>query len=139
MNKGIVVHYKNVFKGGRVEASDDKIDVYCKDNVHRVALRKGGDGAVRDVSAELGCTDQHCMDPIPKNTRVFKLHVDGTIGVDELATERYAISDKVEKQNKVLGITAYKKLGYKFDKEGNIEIPAPELVTPPPAAPQDPA
>lgn len=123
MNKGIVVHYKNKYPNGRVDMTENSIDVYCYQGVHRVALRKGGDGLIRDMGAELGAMDKHDMDPIPKNTRMFKLRADGNIGLDEQAAERKVVADKLEKDFKILSIAEYRKAGFEVDEKGNVIIP----------------
>lgn len=120
--KSLVVHYKNKYPNGRVEASEDKLDVYCSDGVHRVALRKGGDGQLKDQSAEMGAVDGHDLSPIPKNTRAHKLHADGKIGLDELAESRFVVADKMKVENRVLSIAEYKKsTAHVVDESGNVK------------------
>ncbi|KYG65263.1 hypothetical protein AZI87_11960 [Bdellovibrio bacteriovorus] len=125
MLSSYVVHYKNKYPNGKVDASDDRLDVYCADGVHRVALRKGGDGVIRDKSNELGAIDKHDLSPIPKNTRVYKLHADGRIGLDEEASARIEASrELVQADNRILSIEEYKKMaGYTVDQIGNVQAP----------------
>jgi hypothetical protein len=88
--KPYIVHYQNKYPGGRVHSSESSLDVYCKDGLHRVALRKnGGSGALEDCSEEFGCVDRHDLDPLPKETRFRKLYKDGKIGNAEEFEERY--------------------------------------------------
>ena len=81
--KSYIVHYKNKYPGSRVEAGEDFLNVYCAGGEHRVALRRNGAGQIVDVSEEYGCLDRHDLAPIPKMSRVHKLHKDGKIGLDE--------------------------------------------------------
>lgn len=120
--KSVVVHYKNKYPNGRIDSSEDKLDVYCSDGVHRVALRRGGDGQMKDLSAEMGAVDCHDLSPIPKNSRAHKLHADGKIGLDELAESRFSVADKIKVQNKVLSIAEYKKsTAHVVDESGNVK------------------
>ncbi len=82
-----VVHYKNKYPGGKVQASENAIDVYDVQNNHAVALRKNGAGQWVDESEKFGCVDKHCLAPIPKDARVHKV-VDGKVGLDEKHEER---------------------------------------------------
>lgn len=107
--KALLVHYKNKYPHGRVEMSEDKLDVYCSSGVHRVALRKGGDGQLKDASKELGAVDGHDLSPIPKNSRIYKLHADGTVGLDDQAESRFETSSKMKVKGKIHSIEEYKK------------------------------
>lgn len=118
--KALFVHYKNKYPNGRVEMSEDKLDAYCSENIHRVALRKGGDGQLLDKSAEYGAVDGHDLSPIPKNCRVFKLNQDGTVGTDEKAKERIPVSEQAQVKGKILSIEEYKKAGFDVKENGEL-------------------
>lgn len=118
------VHYKNKYPNGRVEFSEDKLDAYDDEGAHVVALRKGGNGLIVDMSQELGALDQHDLSPIPKNARVHKLHKNGNIGLAEEASERVIVSKQIVTGGKILSIEEYQKKGFKVDKDGNVELPA---------------
>lgn len=130
--KSLLVHYKNKYPNGRVEISEDKLDAFCSDGVHRVALRRGGDGVIRDFGKELGAIDKHDLSPIPKNARVFKLYADGTVNLAEEAQERFGVAEEIQYQNKILSINEYKKAGLKFDDKENIILPEPPAAQPAP-------
>lgn len=85
--KSLTIHYMNKYPKGRVVSSDSSLDVYDVDGNHCVALRKNGAGMMSDVSEEMGCMHKHCLSPIPKESRLWKLK-DGKISQDEKAEER---------------------------------------------------
>ncbi len=122
--KSYAVHYKNKYPKGRVEFTEDKLDAYCSRGIHRVALRKDGGGAIVDKSKELGALDKHDLSPIPKNTRVFKLNADGSIGLDEQCQERAQVSSVAADQGKILSIDEYAKKGHAVDEKGSLVIKA---------------
>jgi hypothetical protein len=120
--KSLLVHYKNKYPKGHVVASEHTLDAYdCYGN-HRVALRKGGNGQLMDVGAEVGAIDKHDLAPIPKNCRVFKCYQDGTVKPSEEASERLAVASQVAVEGVVLSIEEYKKMGAKVDAQGNVSI-----------------
>lgn len=125
--KSFAVHYKNVYPGGRVDFTEDRLDAYDADGIHRVALRRGGNGQIIDTSAEVGAFDSHDLAPIPKNARVHKLYADGKIGYSEEYKERWENAKQLRVGGKVLSIKAYESNGVLFDAAGNAEIrkPAP--------------
>jgi len=83
MNKAIVVHYMNKYPGGRVDASENSMVVYCSEGQKRVHMVKDGLGAWKDISEEMGCSDKHDLGALPKYARAWKLHKDGKIGKAE--------------------------------------------------------
>jgi hypothetical protein len=115
-----VVHLKNKYPGAHVTSSDTAIDCYSRDGAHLVALRKSGDGRWVDQSKQLGCEDEFCLAPIPKNARVHKLYADGTIGKSEEHIERAKIADKLAASGgRVPSIFELAKAGAKIDQGGN--------------------
>lgn len=86
--KSYVAHYRNKYPGGQVSFDDERIDAFCADGKHRVALRKNGAGQWVDLSEEMGCVDRHDLSPIPKECRAWKLYKDGRIGPAEEYDER---------------------------------------------------
>lgn len=130
--KSFLVHYKNVFPGGRVDIGEHSLDAYDAEGNHRIALRRTGAGSLKDVGTEVGASDVHCLDPIPKNARVFKLYADGKVSVSEEVLERKKAAKELAVDGKVLSINAYKEAGYKVDQMGNVSAPvqAAALLTP---------
>lgn len=57
--EGAIEHYKKKFEGGRVNATDDSIDVFCKNGKHQVAMRRNGAGQWVCVSEAHGCESRH--------------------------------------------------------------------------------
>lgn len=88
MNKSMFVHYKNKFPGGRIDASDTHMNVFCADGLHQVSMHKNGNGDWVCRSEELGCVGKHDMGSLPKWARVWKLHKDGRIAPAEEAETR---------------------------------------------------
>ena len=88
MYKSAIVHLKNKYPGGHVEATENSIDAYDSAGAYVVAIRKNGADQFVDVSKEVGARDTFCLAPIPKEARVHKLHRDGTLGLDEKHEER---------------------------------------------------
>jgi hypothetical protein len=107
-----LVHYKNKFPGGMVQASESSIDVYDQNGNHQVALRKSGSGAMICQSEQLGCEGRHDLAPIPKDARLWKIK-DGKIAKDELFEERKAkLSQFLDEKGRVkscaeLGLAAF--------------------------------
>ncbi len=103
-----IVHYKNKYPGGQVQASENAIDVYDVQNNHAVALRKNGAGQWVDESEKFGCIDKHCLAPIPKDARVHKVQ-NGVVGFDEDSAERISKrSDLIREDRKILSELEYK-------------------------------
>lgn len=122
--KPYVVHLKNQFPGGRVESSENHVDAYDAQGNLRVSVRKNGAGAIMDASSETGALDAFSLDPIPKNARVFKLHLDGRVGLSEEATSRKVDAKKLAIAGKVLSLEEYKAKGYLIDAQGNVSVPS---------------
>lgn len=121
--KSLLVHYKNVFPGGRVVATETSLDAYDADGNHRIALRTTGAGSLKDVGSEVGASDDHCLSPIPKNTRAYKLYKDGKVALSEEGAARLKMSAVLAVNGKVLSIEEYEKMEIQFDKEGNAITP----------------
>jgi hypothetical protein len=98
-----VAHLKNKYPGGKVLASESAIDAYCAEGRHRVALRKNGAGMWVDQSKVFGCEDEWCLEPIPKESRVFK-HYGDRVGLSEEHTERKMASAQLARDGKVPSI-----------------------------------
>jgi len=112
--KSWVVHYKNKYPGGQVQASESALDVYDANGDHCVALRKDGSGQFVDKSEEYGAKHAHDLAPIPKDARVFKM-VDGKIVPDEKAAERKELAKAYVSDGKV---QSCKEIGLdKFDEK----------------------
>lgn len=96
--KSLVVHYRNKYPKGRVEASEAHLSVYDSKGELRVAMQKDGHGRLICVSEEMGALDRHDLSPIPKDARVYKLHnregQQPAIGLSEEAEERKAKRDE---------------------------------------------
>lgn len=130
MYKAAVVHYKNKYPGGLVIADEHSINVYCSRGMHRVALRKNGAGMWTDESGSVGARDQHSLDPIPKNSRVHKLYVDGTIAPSEEAQDRLEAAKAMAVNGRVPSIAEFKALGAPIDSIGNLQG-AQKVIAPP--------
>ena len=118
--KSWIVHYKNKYPGCLVQASGDSFDVY-KGDEHLVSVAKNGAGQWTDQSEELGLPERHCLAPIPKDSRVYKIR-DGKIALDEKASDRRSLSKKFQdKQGKVYSCDELKKAGlFEFDSEQKV-------------------
>ena len=116
MSKSWVVHYRNKYPGGQVQASDSAIDVYDSHGDHVVALRKNGAGQWSDQSEEFGCKDKHCLAPIPKDARLYK-EIDGKLAKDEKYEERMKAKDEYlcDEDRKVLSCKELEAKGLSFD------------------------
>lgn len=73
MSKSLVAHYRNKYPGGSVQASENAIDVFNAAGELCVALRKDGANQMVDASKEMGALHAHCLSPIPKDARVYKI------------------------------------------------------------------
>lgn len=104
--KSWIVHYKNKFPGGQVQASENAIDVYDVDGDHVIALRKNGAGMWADESEALGLSERHDLAPIPKDARVHKV-VDGKVSFDEKHEERKEARKSLLRKNKILSEKEY--------------------------------
>lgn len=118
--KSYIAHYRNKWPGGRVVSGEGSLDVYGADDDLKVALRVDGNGQTRDVGAEIGASDVHDLEPIPKNARVWKYFADGKIGKSEEYEERKKAAADLAVDGKILSIAQYKKLGFRVDSEGNV-------------------
>ena len=109
--KHLVVHFKNKFPECSVIANDKSLDVYSKNGLHLVHIEKNGFGIIVDKSKEYGCHESMDLSPIAKESRIYKLHANGEIGLDEEHEfRRKFVSDNVEENE--LG---YKKIGKKIE------------------------
>lgn len=99
--KAYHVHYMNKYPGGRVESSDEKLNAYDANGRHCVALAKDGGGSWKDCSAELGLPHRHCLSPIPKESRLFKVR-GGAIAKDEQFETRSKMASKFVQDYRVL-------------------------------------
>lgn len=125
--RSLYVHYKNKYPGGSVRSSDDAVDVYSASGEHVVALRKNGAGQMLDVSEELGLRDRHCLAPIPKDSRIFKIK-EGKVSEDEAASDRISKRGAFvcpKHQDKILSCAELEKEhGFKFDeRQRALEMP----------------
>lgn len=119
-----VAHYKNKFPGARIEFSEENLNVYSSVGVLLIALSRGGGGVLVDQGKTLGALYSHCLSPIPKNTRVFKLTTENCIALDEKSAERAPVADKlVAAHGRVPSIAELEALGYEFNGESVI-VPA---------------
>jgi len=99
--KPYFAHYKNKY-GGMVHMSENTFDVYNKAGELCVALRKDGNGQIKDCSKEFGCKDEHDLAPIEKKFRAHKLYKDGNIAPSEEYAERKAFcDDAISKEGKI--------------------------------------
>lgn len=115
------VHYKNKYPGCKIFQSEQSFDVYDKDGDHCVALRKSGGGQWVDESAKLGCVEEHCLAPIPKDARVHK-DVGGCVALDDKAAEREKLKDQFlsPEGHKVLSVAELMKQGFEFDEKQRV-------------------
>lgn len=118
--KSYAVHYLNKYPGSRVEFTETKLSVFSAVGLLLVAIILGGNGAIQDVGDELGAQDKHDLGPIPRNTRVHKLHATGKMGLDEEAAVRRQQAQALAVDGKILSIEEYKKLGHSVDRDGNV-------------------
>lgn len=135
--KSYAVHFLNKYPGGSVDYSEDKLRVYDANGFLVVALALGGNGAIKDIGAEVGARDGFCLSPIPRNARVFKLLNSGAIGHDELASSRKVSAQLLAKGNRIESIEFYKSKSdeYTVDQHGNVEL----LKKAAPASPEAPS
>lgn len=96
------VHYQNKYPHGQVVEGDGSMDVYDAKGRHCVALRRNAHGQLVCVSEEMGCKDRHDLAPIPRDARVYKLHANGKIGLDEEHAEREALRAEYVRDGKVM-------------------------------------
>lgn len=102
--------------------SDSSLDVYSKSGEHVVALRKNGAGQMVCVSEEYGLRDKHCLSPIPKDSRVFKVN-ESKVSKDEKADEREQLAESFlcpVHGDKVLSCDELKKHGFGFDEKQRV-------------------
>lgn len=120
--KSWIVHLKNKYPGGKVFDTDSSVDVYDAKGDHVLALRKDGAGMWKDVSEEQGLSQRFCLAPIPKESRVFKLHKDGRIGKDEKAADREKSREKFlcKESGKVKSQAECEAEGMRFDRDGYV-------------------
>lgn len=95
MQKSLIVHLKNKYPGGKVDAHDDSIDAYDRDGRHRVALRKNGAGQMVDCGDQVGALDAFSLEPLPKDARAFKLFKTGKIAPSEEYDERIKVATEL--------------------------------------------
>jgi hypothetical protein len=125
MNKSWVAHYKNKYPGGRVDSGADNIRVYDAKGGLRVVLVKDGCGQWVDVSKEHGASDEHCLAPIPKDARAFKIcpqkgHLIKSEEHDERIEIAFGLAD--DNEGRVPScIELEKKDGVKFDEKQRID------------------
>lgn len=135
MNLAAIVHSKNKYPGGRVQAGEDYVDVYDKKGVYAVALRKNGFGQWADQGELLGARDKWCNAPIPKEARVWKLYgredAKPRIALSEEHVERAAIAEEIAEAHggripsvqELLGEKDFRKVhmehvnGYKWERK----------------------
>lgn len=118
--KSWIVHYKNKYPGGLVLASEQSINVYCNRGVHRVSMQRDGHGNMVCVSEELGLRDGHSLDPIPKNSRVWKLYASGKIALSEEGKDRLVDARSMMVEGRIPSIAEFKALGAGVDQQGNL-------------------
>lgn len=122
--KSYVLHYRNKYPGGQVQASETALDVYDHKGNHCIALRKNGAGQWMDESAAQGCIDKHDLAPIPKDSRLYKEDALGRFIKDE---EFEARAKKVksfldDSGRFVLSCDDLKKKGYQFDDKQRVIV-----------------
>lgn len=105
--KSFVAHYQNKYPGGSVDYTETTLVAYDYKGRKRVSLAIGGNGELVDRSQETGSLDQHCLSPIPKNSRAFKLHKDNRLGPSEEYQERIVAAKSIAVDGKVLAIAEY--------------------------------
>lgn len=93
--KSWLVHYTNKYPGGRVEAMQRDMIVYCAAGKKRVQLWKNGADMWVDVSADHLCVDSHDLAPLPKEARAFKLYADGRVGPAEEHDDRVKVAQEL--------------------------------------------
>ena len=124
----LFLHYKNKYPGGKIEMSEDRLDVYDADGEHAVAVRKSGAGGMVDMSKELGAKHSHDMSPLPKDARLWKnCPKSGAVIKDEKFAERSKLMVEFLEDGKILsceelqgdGLSPEKSVhagrGFKFD------------------------
>lgn len=137
--KSFAAHYSNKYPNGHVDYDESKLTAYDRYGRKRVAIAVGGNGEIVDRSAEVGALDKHCLAPIPKNSRAFKLYPNGKLGPAEEYQERIQVGAAIAVQGKVLSLEEY-KAHQGFVVSGDsvtvkvVEAPAPQA----PATPQEP-
>lgn len=113
-----VVHYKNKYPGCRIDHSEDHLNVYDQEGNLKVAIKRGGGGALVDLGEQLGAADKHDVSPIPKNARVYKLTAENKIQLDEKHADRRPVAKALAEQfGKVPCIKTLKEKGFEFAGE----------------------
>ncbi len=108
--KSYMVHYKNKYHGIET-CTENSLDVYNQSGKHVIALRKNGAGQIQDMSKELGCEDEHDLEPIEKKFRAYKLYANGHIAKAEEFSERFPEADKaIAEEGKIHGEKAWIKI-----------------------------
>lgn len=92
MYHSAAAHYKNKYPGGQVFSLETSIDVYDREGIHVVALRRDGTGRWVCASEQQGCRDRHCLSPLPKDARVWKYTKEGNIAPSEEYRSRSKIN-----------------------------------------------
>lgn len=119
--KSLQVHYLNKYPGGHVEASESSVRVYDVDGKLRLALNKGGDGMMHDMSEGMGLMDRHDLSPIPKDARLKKVNKAGHISDDDLAGERAELVGEFVRDGKVLSCDELTAEGYAFCEKQKVQ------------------
>lgn len=129
MNKSFIAHYRNKYPGGQVQATENALDVFNAAGELAVALRKDGANQFTDASKEMGALHAHCLAPIPKDARVFKVCPNsGALIRDEEADKRAPIAAQYAKEYGFVPSCAEleKAKVAKFDdKQRRIDQPTP--------------
>lgn len=97
MYLGLVAHYKNKFPKCQVNSGDHGLDVYSADGKHLVCMQKNGAGQLVDRSKEMGCFEEHDLNPLKKAGRCYKLYADGVYLSEEYRERRDEVKAEIEK------------------------------------------
>lgn len=95
MYKAAIAHYKNKYPKGKIFADETHLDVWDEDGNHAVSLRKDSFGRWVCRSSQHGCLDRHDLAPIPKDSRAWKLYIDGEIRPSEEYDERIKVGQEL--------------------------------------------
>lgn len=115
--KSLKIHYMNKYPGGKIESSEERLDVYDHEGRHCVSLRKNGGGAWDDVSEANGLPHRHDLSPIPKQSRLYK-EIEGKISKDDQYNDRVKKVSEYMEDGRVLSCEQLQKSGkMKFDSK----------------------
>ena len=134
-----VVHMMNRFPGCRIDQGETYARAYDPKTSELLSAVHSVHGIVcEDASQKRFAKYGYSMEPLPKNARFEKDYGTGDIRPSEEHDERRPVAEALQKAHGYVPSTnECKALGYKVDRDGNVDISAaPEPKAAPKAAPK---